>query len=82
MEYITCCVADLGSEDRSAFERVVGHPLSEDQQLKIEVVGKRNRQPRPRPPVTGVPTLGLYEGRLVVPDNFEEPLDDLREYVE
>lgn len=39
-------------------------------------------EPRPRPPVTGVPRAGLYEGRLIVPDDFKEPLEELREYVE
>ncbi len=42
----------------------------------------RHRTPRPRPPVTGVPKAGQYEGRLVVPDNFKEPLDEMREYME
>jgi antitoxin (DNA-binding transcriptional repressor) of toxin-antitoxin stability system len=37
---------------------------------------------RPRPPVTGVPRAGQYEGRLVVPDDFDEPLEELREYME
>lgn len=37
---------------------------------------------RPRPPVTGVPRGGDLEGLLVVPDNFDEPLEELREYVE
>lgn len=40
------------------------------------------RPPRPRPPVTGVPKAGMYEGRLVVPDDFKEPLDEMREYME
>jgi antitoxin (DNA-binding transcriptional repressor) of toxin-antitoxin stability system len=35
-----------------------------------------------RPAITGVPTAGRWEGRLVVPDDFDEPLDDLREYME
>jgi prevent-host-death family protein len=38
--------------------------------------------PRPRPPVTGVPKAGQYEGRLVVPDDFDAPLEELREYME
>jgi antitoxin (DNA-binding transcriptional repressor) of toxin-antitoxin stability system len=38
--------------------------------------------PRPRPPVTGVPKAGQYEGRLVVPDDFKEPLEEMREYME
>jgi antitoxin (DNA-binding transcriptional repressor) of toxin-antitoxin stability system len=38
--------------------------------------------PRPRPPVTGIPKAGRYEGRLIVPDDFKAPLDELREYME
>lgn len=40
------------------------------------------RPPRPRPPVTGTPRLGQYEGRLVVPEDFDQPLEELREYRE
>jgi hypothetical protein len=32
--------------------------------------------------VTGVPKAGQYEGRLVVPDDFKELLDEMREYME
>jgi len=39
----------------------------------------RQRPPRPRPPVTGVPKAGQDEGRLVVPDDFKEPLEEMRE---
>ena len=35
-----------------------------------------------RPPVSGVPKAGRLKGQLVVPDDFDEPLDDLREYME
>ena len=42
----------------------------------------RQRPPRQRPPVTGVPRAGKYEGRLVVPDDFKEPLEEMREYME
>lgn len=38
--------------------------------------------PRPRPPVTGSPEPGRYAGRLIIPDDFNEPLEELREYVE
>ena len=38
--------------------------------------------PRARPPVTGIPKAGAYQGRLVVPDDFDEPLEELREYME
>jgi antitoxin (DNA-binding transcriptional repressor) of toxin-antitoxin stability system len=37
---------------------------------------------RPRPPVTGVPKAGRLKGQLVVPDDFKEPLEELREYME
>ncbi len=39
------------------------------------------RPPRPRPPVTGVPKAGRIPD-LVVPDDFKEPLEDMREYME
>jgi antitoxin (DNA-binding transcriptional repressor) of toxin-antitoxin stability system len=42
----------------------------------------RQRPPRPRPPVTVLPKAGQYEGRLIVPDDFKEPLDEMREYME
>ena len=35
-----------------------------------------------RPPVTGTPKAGRLKGQLVVPDDFDEPLDELREYME
>jgi antitoxin (DNA-binding transcriptional repressor) of toxin-antitoxin stability system len=37
---------------------------------------------RARPPVTGVPKAGRLRGQLVVPDDFDEPLEELREYME
>lgn len=37
---------------------------------------------RPRPPVSGVPKAGQYKGLIVVPDDFDEPLEELREYME
>jgi prevent-host-death family protein len=37
--------------------------------------------PRPRPPVTGVPKAGRLKGQLVVPDDFDEPLEDFQEYM-
>ncbi|HUY31325.1 MAG TPA: DUF2281 domain-containing protein [Pirellulales bacterium] len=40
------------------------------------------RPPRPRPPVTGVPKAGSLKGLLIVPDDFKEPLEDMREYME
>jgi antitoxin (DNA-binding transcriptional repressor) of toxin-antitoxin stability system len=48
----------------------------------VSVTTTQQCPPRPRPPVTGVPKAGQYEGRLVVPDDFKEPLEDLREYME
>jgi len=40
------------------------------------------RPPRPRPPVTGIPKAGQFKGMFVVPDDFDEPLEELREYME
>ncbi len=37
---------------------------------------------RPRPPVTGIPKAGRLKGLIVVPDDFDEPLEELREYME
>lgn len=37
--------------------------------------------PRPRPPITGIPKAGTVPG-LVVPDDFKEPLEEMREYME
>jgi antitoxin (DNA-binding transcriptional repressor) of toxin-antitoxin stability system len=52
----------------------VAHLIAPNQSAK--------RPPRPRPPITGVPKGGQYEGRLVIPDDFDEPLEELREYME
>ena len=38
--------------------------------------------PRTRPPITGIAKAGRYAGRLIVPADFDEPLDELREYRE
>ena len=42
----------------------------------------QQRPPRPRPPVTGVPRAGSLKGLLVVPDDFKDPMDEMREYME
>lgn len=42
----------------------------------------QRRPPRPRPPVTRVPKAGSLKGLLVVPDDFKEPLEEMREYME
>jgi len=47
----------------------------------IPVPAIRTRPLRVRPPVTGVPRAGTVPG-LIVPDDFKEPLEDLREYME
>ena len=48
----------------------------------VAVTLKQRRSARPRPPVTGIPKAGSLEGLLVVPDDFKEPLEELREYME
>lgn len=37
---------------------------------------------RPRPTATGIPKAGRLRGQLVVPDNFDAPLEELSEYME
>ena len=32
--------------------------------------------------IKGVPKAGLLKGQFVVPDDFDEPLEELREYME
>jgi prevent-host-death family protein len=56
--------------------------ITQDQQpvARLVSIGAGQRKPRPRPPVTGVPKAGQYAGRLVVPDDFDAPLEELREY--
>lgn len=52
--------------------------------MTLQVTAKpaiQTRPPRPRPPVTGVPRAGSVPG-LVVPDDFKEALEELREYSE
>ena len=39
----------------------------------------RQSPPWPRPPVAGVPRAGQDEGWLVVPDDFKEPLEQMRQ---
>jgi antitoxin (DNA-binding transcriptional repressor) of toxin-antitoxin stability system len=38
--------------------------------------------PRTRPPITGIPLAGRLKGLLVVPEDFDEPLEELREYMQ
>jgi len=50
-------------------------------QLSIPFVFVRET-PRPRPPVTGIPNAGSLKGKIWMADDFDEPLDELREYME
>jgi antitoxin (DNA-binding transcriptional repressor) of toxin-antitoxin stability system len=50
--------------------------------LLMPVPAIQPRAPRPRPPVTGIPIAGSLEGLLIVPDDFKEPLEEMREYME
>jgi prevent-host-death family protein len=47
----------------------------------VPVPALRERPPRPRPPVTGVPRAGSVPG-LIVPDDFKAPMEELREFME
>ena len=48
----------------------------------VRIPATLQRLPRPRPPVTGIPKAGRWQGKLIVPSNFKEPLEELREYME
>jgi antitoxin (DNA-binding transcriptional repressor) of toxin-antitoxin stability system len=37
---------------------------------------------RPRPAITGVPRAGSCQGIIEMADDFDAPLDELREYME
>lgn len=41
METVVRNIADLDESERSALERLIGHPLGGEEQLRIEVVPKR-----------------------------------------
>ena len=58
--------------------------ITQDQRpvARLVRIGPTERSQRPRPPVTGIPKAGAYAGRLVVPDDFDAPLEELREYME
>jgi prevent-host-death family protein len=45
-------------------------------------IAAKGNSPRARPATTGIPKAGAYEGRLTVPEDFDEPLEELREYTE
>ena len=48
----------------------------------ITATTPQGKPSRPRPPVTGVPKAGSCQGLFVVPPDFKEPLEELREYME
>ncbi|MEZ6057574.1 MAG: hypothetical protein R3C01_12815 [Planctomycetaceae bacterium] len=65
METVTCNVRDLGSNERTAVEQLVGHALRENEQLIIQVVSmdlQGRQQDDPRPVQTLDNWAGIYEG--------------------
>ena len=53
----------------------------------VEIKGENGRTFRllanpPRPPVTGVPKAGSCKGLIEIGPDFDEPLEELREYME
>ena len=48
----------------------------------VRIPATAQQAPRPRPPVTGIPKAGRWQGKLIVPPDFKEPLEELREYME
>lgn len=52
----------------------------------VEIAGDDGRRyrlspVRPRPPVTGIPRAGTCQGLIEIAGDFDEPLDELREYM-
>ncbi len=64
METVTCNVRDLPQSDRSALERVVGHPLRESEQVVIQVMSPPTAETAAVPPVSGeLPDwCNIYQG--------------------
>jgi len=59
-------------------------PLSVgDGRVVVYVIQPQDNSPRIlREPIPGKPTLiGLWDGEVTIPDDFNEPLDDLKEYM-
>jgi antitoxin (DNA-binding transcriptional repressor) of toxin-antitoxin stability system len=54
---------------------------------RVEILAENGRTfrllpNRPRPPRMGTPRAGTCAGLIEVPDDFDAPLDELREYLE
>jgi antitoxin (DNA-binding transcriptional repressor) of toxin-antitoxin stability system len=59
--------------------------ITEDDQPVGELVVPfvfAQRSPRPRPAVTGVPQAGSMKGKIWMADDFDAPLEELRDYME
>lgn len=56
--------------------------ITKTQQGAFRVVPFAPAVTRSRPPVTGIPKAGRLRGQLVVPHNFDAPLEELSEYME
>jgi antitoxin (DNA-binding transcriptional repressor) of toxin-antitoxin stability system len=57
--------------------------VGEEVEIRAEN-GQTYRLARSRlhPPITGVPKAGRLKGQLLVPEDFKESLEELREYME
>jgi antitoxin (DNA-binding transcriptional repressor) of toxin-antitoxin stability system len=53
--------------------------IQQDQRFRLLALPPLTRT---RPPITGIPKAGRYAGRLIVSGDFDEPLDELGEYME
>lgn len=63
METLVRNVRDLDQSDRSALERVVGHPLRESHRLVIQVTNAGAEEPASRPAGDELPAwCDVYEG--------------------
>ena len=74
METVVRNIQDLPQSDRLMFERIVGHPLRESEQLVIQVMGMQDPSQAARnqePPGTLPAWCDVYEGLS------EEEIDEL-----
>jgi hypothetical protein len=70
-------------------DRIPQGPLGGQDLIERNLVSKfelenahEYRDTATRPPVTGTPTAGRLKGLISVPADFDEPLEELREYME
>ena len=47
----------------------------------VNKVAKKNSRILRKPDLTKVPTIGEFDGMVAIPDDFNEPLEEMKEYM-